>query len=85
MSYDIISLFFQVYGTFNHRFKRALEIFFGMGMSLSGVRTCGDYMFSGHTSVVTLLNFLITECKHYSLFCRHTSEHFKLACNLLKI
>ena len=56
-------LSFQVYGDFRSRFKRALEIFFGMGMSLSGVRSCGDYMFSGHTSVVTMLNFFITECK----------------------
>ena len=35
----------------------------GFGMALQGVRSCGDYMFSGHTCVVTMLNFFVTECK----------------------
>ncbi|VDO99655.1 unnamed protein product [Soboliphyme baturini] len=39
----------------------AFHIWYGMGMSMFGVRSCGDYMFSGHTSVVTLLNHFITE------------------------
>ena len=45
------------------KLQRALVIWKGFGMQLQGVRTCGDYMFSGHTVVVTMLNFFITECK----------------------
>lgn len=44
------------------RIQQAYLIWQGGGMSIQGVRTCGDYMFSGHTVVLTLLNFFITEC-----------------------
>nr|KAI8765235.1 sphingomyelin synthase-related protein 1 [Biomphalaria glabrata] len=49
------------YGDIYTKLERTFEIWKGMGMSLQGVRTCGDYMFSGHTSIITLLNFFITE------------------------
>uniref|UniRef100_F6XKA8 SAM domain-containing protein n=1 Tax=Ciona intestinalis TaxID=7719 RepID=F6XKA8_CIOIN len=52
------------------RFVRATEIVAGFGMTLTGVHTCGDYMFSGHTAYLTLFNHLITEytpSKYYRL------------------
>ena len=45
------------------RVVRATEIVLGFGMSLTGLQTCGDYMFSGHTAYLTMFNHLITECK----------------------
>ncbi|KAK7930782.1 hypothetical protein WMY93_007177 [Mugilogobius chulae] len=43
------------------KLQRALTIWTGFGMTLTGVETCGDYMFSGHTVVITMLNFFVTE------------------------
>nr|XP_006819929.1 PREDICTED: sphingomyelin synthase-related protein 1-like [Saccoglossus kowalevskii] len=50
-----------IYGDVWSKLKRSLEICLGLGMSLTGVNTCGDYMFSGHTVVITTFNFFITE------------------------
>ncbi|XP_066528078.1 sphingomyelin synthase-related protein 1 [Hoplias malabaricus] len=49
------------YGDIWSKLRRAFEIWTGLGMSMTGVHTCGDYMFSGHTVVLTMLNFFNTE------------------------
>jgi sphingomyelin synthase-related protein 1 len=53
-----------------NRVNRAYTIWSGLGMAVQGVRTCGDYMFSGHTVALTLLNFFITECEIYNIMFR---------------
>ncbi|KAJ8361629.1 hypothetical protein SKAU_G00181540 [Synaphobranchus kaupii] len=51
----------KMYGDVWEKLRRALAIWSGFGMTLTGVHTCGDYMFSGHTVVLTMLNFFVTE------------------------
>ncbi|KAG2394137.1 hypothetical protein C9374_003901 [Naegleria lovaniensis] len=47
--------------TFEEKMNRAIEITLGFGLSIMNVKTCGDYMFSGHVSIITLLNYTINE------------------------
>lgn len=60
------------YGDIWAKLKRAFEIWSGLGMTTTGVRTCGDYMFSGHTVILTMLNFFITEYTPRKLYYLHT-------------
>ncbi|XP_072050859.1 sphingomyelin synthase-related protein 1-like [Amphiura filiformis] len=62
----------KVYGDTLTKMKRALEIWLGFGMSLTGVHTCGDYMFSGHTIMITMFNFFITEYSPRKFYLVHT-------------
>lgn len=59
----------SLFSDLTYKISQAYIIWRGAGMSIQGVRTCGDYMFSGHTVALTMLNFFITECKflHYFL------------------
>lgn len=66
----IFSFYSSAYVELYNKIAMAYVIWRGAGMSIQGVRTCGDYMFSGHTVALTMLNFFITECK----YCWHVSE-----------
>jgi hypothetical protein len=61
------------YGSWNEKLKQAFHIWSRLGMSIQGVRSCGDYMFSGHTTAITLLNHFITEYTPDSWHFLHTS------------
>ncbi|XP_077291325.1 sphingomyelin synthase-related protein 1-like isoform X2 [Arctopsyche grandis] len=61
----------ELYSNWSRRLSQAYAIWTGAGMSVRGVRTCGDYMFSGHTVALTLLNFFITEYTSRSLYVLH--------------
>jgi len=60
------------YATWANRLYNAYIIWSGAGLSMKGVRTCGDYMFSGHTVSLTLLNFFITEYTSRKIYFLHT-------------
>ncbi|KAM7286428.1 sphingomyelin synthase-related protein 1-like [Ixodes scapularis] len=61
-------------GDLSEKLHQAFLIWQGGGMLIQGVRTCGDYMFSGHTTVLTLLNFFITEYTPRSYYFLHTTS-----------
>jgi len=70
------------YGDIWNKLHNAYIIWTGAGMTLQGVRTCGDYMFSGHTVALTLLNFFITEYTSRRIYFLHT---FTWICNVFGV
>ncbi|CAF0882705.1 unnamed protein product [Rotaria sp. Silwood1] len=68
------------YGTTQEIFSRWLQIFIFQGLSIHGIRSCGDYMFSGHTVMLTLLNHCITEYTTSDFYVIHLLSWL---CNIL--
>ncbi|GMR32515.1 hypothetical protein PMAYCL1PPCAC_02710 [Pristionchus mayeri] len=61
------------HGSLWEKMVEAYHIWSNFGMSIQGVRSCGDYMFSGHTTAITLLNHFITEYTPSSWSFLHTT------------
>lgn len=60
------------YSNWYAKFNQAFVIWHNVGLSIRGVRSCGDYMFSGHTVALTMMNFFITEYTPRRLYWLHT-------------
>ncbi|XP_037084226.1 sphingomyelin synthase-related protein 1-like [Pollicipes pollicipes] len=62
----------RAYGDLHAKLQQAYSIWLNAGLSIQGVRSCGDYMFSGHTVALTMLNFFITEYTPRRIYFLHT-------------
>lgn len=46
--------------------RRVMKMIAGGGLSITGAHTmCGDYLYSGHTVMLTLTYLFIKECKSF--------------------
>lgn len=49
--------------------RRIMKMIAGGGLSITGSHTmCGDYLYSGHTVMLTLTYLFIKECKFLFIF-----------------
>lgn len=49
--------------------RRIMKMIAGGGLSITGSHTmCGDYLYSGHTVMLTLTYLFIKECKFLCIF-----------------
>lgn len=56
--------FFQLLGDWEAQMRRVMKMIAGGGLSITGSHTmCGDYLYSGHTVMLTLTYLFIKECK----------------------
>lgn len=54
------------------RLSRVVRFYAAIGMKSNGIKTCGDYVFSGHTVIMTLLVLSINEYTPRNMLCLHT-------------
>lgn len=51
--------------------RRIMKMIAGGGLSITGSHTmCGDYLYSGHTVMLTLTYLFIKECKFLFVYAR---------------
>lgn len=59
--------------------RRVMKMIAGGGLSITGSHTmCGDYLYSGHTVMLTLTYLFIKECKF--LFPVHIKGQYSFRC-----
>lgn len=61
--------FFQLLGNWEAQARRIMKMIAGGGLSITGSHTmCGDYLYSGHTVMLTLTYLFIKECKFHCVY-----------------
>lgn len=61
--------FFQLLGNWEAQMRRIMRMIAGGGLSITGSHTmCGDYLYSGHTVMLTLTYLFIKECKFHCVY-----------------
>lgn len=66
----------QLFGDWEAQLRRIMKLIAGGGLSITGSHNmCGDYLYSGHTVMLTLTYLFIKECKS-----RATSRENLLTC-----
>lgn len=59
-----VSLSHQLFGDWESHLRRIMKLIAGGGLSITGSHNmCGDYLYSGHTVILTLTYLFIKECK----------------------
>lgn len=65
-----LSVFSQLHGDSQAKLQRILQLVSGGGLSITGSHLlCGDFLYSGHTVMLTLTYLFIKECEY--------SKHFE--------
>lgn len=60
---------FQLLGNWEAQMRRVMKMIAGGGLSITGSHTmCGDYLYSGHTVMLTLTYLFIKECKFHCVY-----------------
>lgn len=57
-------LFWQVHGDWESQMRRVMKMIAGGGLTITGSHNlCGDYLYSGHTVMLTLTYLFMKECE----------------------
>lgn len=66
--------------------RRSLSLFFGMGLTINGRHVyCGDYIYSGHTTILVMSYLMISEYSSKRIFWLHWATWFMSLTGVLMV